>query len=411
MNKVLEMSRNAALLLALLATPLGCSGKTQVDLGDDQGTARGGGGSSAGKSGTDEPKGTAGEITGVVVQAPPTPGSCQSTSIPAAPEPPAAGAEKKPCDIYASDGSPCVAAHSTVRALYAQYRGPLYRLQKSDGSVKDVGLLAPGGLVDSAIQDAFCGTSGCSISMVYDQSGQGNHLTRAPAGGGKPTPGDEAVADAAPASFGGHRVYGVGVVPGVGYRNNDACGTASGDDAETVYMVVERDAQSAGCCFEYGNMERDSFDRGDGAVEAVYYGSNTIWGKGTGNGPWVMGDLENGLWPGDMTPNDSNQAIADDVRYLTAMLKGDAAGKNHWSLKSGDARQPELVTLFDGARPGGRRYNPMRKQGGIGMGTAGDNSSNGTGTFFEGVMTTGYTSAEADAAVQASISSVYGHAD
>ena len=32
-----------------------------------------------------------------------------------------------PCDIYAADGGPCVAAHSTVRALYATYDGPLYR--------------------------------------------------------------------------------------------------------------------------------------------------------------------------------------------------------------------------------------------------------------------------------------------
>lgn len=31
-----------------------------------------------------------------------------------------------PCDIYASVGTPCVAAHSTVRALYAAYNGPLY---------------------------------------------------------------------------------------------------------------------------------------------------------------------------------------------------------------------------------------------------------------------------------------------
>src|SRR5678816_396948 len=31
-----------------------------------------------------------------------------------------------PCDIYAAAGAPCVAAHSTTRALYAAYSGPLY---------------------------------------------------------------------------------------------------------------------------------------------------------------------------------------------------------------------------------------------------------------------------------------------
>ena len=32
---------------------------------------------------------------------------------------PAAQAASLPCDIYGSAGTPCVAAHSTVRALYA----------------------------------------------------------------------------------------------------------------------------------------------------------------------------------------------------------------------------------------------------------------------------------------------------
>jgi hypothetical protein len=31
-----------------------------------------------------------------------------------------------PCDIYAAAGAPCVAAHSSTRALYASYHGPLY---------------------------------------------------------------------------------------------------------------------------------------------------------------------------------------------------------------------------------------------------------------------------------------------
>lgn len=35
-----------------------------------------------------------------------------------------------PCDILAASHNPCVAAHSTVRALYATYRGPLYRVQR-----------------------------------------------------------------------------------------------------------------------------------------------------------------------------------------------------------------------------------------------------------------------------------------
>src|SRR3954468_22365289 len=35
-----------------------------------------------------------------------------------------------PCDIYASAGCPCVAAHSTTRALYVSYNGPLYQVMR-----------------------------------------------------------------------------------------------------------------------------------------------------------------------------------------------------------------------------------------------------------------------------------------
>jgi hypothetical protein len=38
-----------------------------------------------------------------------------------------------PCDILGAAGNTCVAAHSTVRALYAGYSGPLYRLDRTDG--------------------------------------------------------------------------------------------------------------------------------------------------------------------------------------------------------------------------------------------------------------------------------------
>ena len=36
-----------------------------------------------------------------------------------------------PCDIYASAGTPCVAAHSTVRALFGAYNGRLYQVRRA----------------------------------------------------------------------------------------------------------------------------------------------------------------------------------------------------------------------------------------------------------------------------------------
>jgi non-reducing end alpha-L-arabinofuranosidase len=313
-------------------------------------------------------------------------------------------ATKGPCDIYANDGGPCVAAHSTVRALYASFAGPLYQVKKADGSVFDVKPLAPGGFANSADQDTFCGIDACTISIIYDQSGKGNHLTKAPPGGAKMTPGNEANAKALPVTFSGHKVYGVKINPGIGYRNNKPCGTATGDDPETIYMVADGTVHNGGCCFDYGNMETSSNDDGEGTMEAVYFGSCTIWGKGAGTGPWIMGDLENGLWAGNISPFEGNTPVTS--KYVTGMVKGGLAGANHWTIKVGDAQSGPLRVPFDGQRPNSR-YNPMRKQGAIGLGTGGDNSNAGIGNWFEGLMTTKYSSSAADDAVQANIVAAY----
>src|SRR5580765_6729019 len=80
---------------------------------------------------------------------------CSVTPTP--PAAPAAGATLRPCDIYAADGGPCVAAHSTARALYATYDGPLYQVRKADGTTHDVLPVAAGGIANAADQDDFCG--------------------------------------------------------------------------------------------------------------------------------------------------------------------------------------------------------------------------------------------------------------
>ncbi|GHJ39089.1 hypothetical protein Sm713_46980 [Streptomyces sp. TS71-3] len=55
-------------------------------------------------------------------------------SVPAAGHPANAGAvaaASLPRDIYAAGGTPCVAAHSTTRALYGAYNGLLYQVRRS----------------------------------------------------------------------------------------------------------------------------------------------------------------------------------------------------------------------------------------------------------------------------------------
>jgi len=392
------------------ATPTCGDGNQDPDEACDDGNSRSGDGCS--ESCAAEPGwvcviGTCGWICGdhtVATREQCVAGTCSGTTY-VPPDPAKAGAEPGPCDIYAEDGGPCVAAHSTVRALYATYEGPLYQVKNGNGVTKDIAPLTPGGFANAAAQDAFCAGSLCTISIIYDQSGWGNHLRKAPPGAAKTTPGNEANATAVSATFNDHLVYGLQIMPGVAYRNNSACGTATGDDAETEYMIVAGDAYNGLCCFDYGNMERDSQDHGEGAAEAVYFGATAIWGKGGGSGPWVMGDLENGLWAGNVSPYNANEALS--FKYVTAMLKGDGAGKNHWAIKAGNAQAGTLRTEFEGPRPS-MRYYPMKKQGAIGLGSAGDNSNAGRGNFFEGVMTSHYSSDQADAAVQANVVSVYG---
>ena len=94
-------------------------------------------------------------------------------------------------------------------------------------------------------------------------------------------------------------------------------------------------------------------------------------------------------------------------KFVLGMVKGDTAGKNHWAIKVGDAQAGKLNVQFDGPRPG-PTYNPMRKEGAIGLGTGGDNSAAAKGDFFEGVMTAAFSSDAADEAVQANVVSVYG---
>lgn len=92
-----------------------------------------------------------------------------------------------PCDIYAAAGDPCVAAHSTTRALYYSYNGPLYQvLRQSDGKNLNIGVVQPsvspvadpGGYADAAAQDVFCANTYCWITKIYDQSPKHNDLIR-----------------------------------------------------------------------------------------------------------------------------------------------------------------------------------------------------------------------------------------
>ncbi len=304
---------------------------------------------------------------------------------------------KGPCDIYASAGDPCVAAHSTTRALYASYNGPLYQvLRQSDGKTLDIGVIQPvasasdeGGYANAAAQDTFCANTYCWISKIYDQSPKHNDLTQAPRGGfSGPAMGGSnnlPIADMAPITISGHKVYGVFIAPGMGLRQNDVKGTAVDDLAEGQYWVINGLHFNSGCCFDYGNAEIDSRDDGNGTMETTYYGDTLPWYHGNPPGPWVMTDQENNL-VGCVNPDGSKLcANLPNItwRFVTAIAKGEP---HHWTSMGGDSQRGDLSVMFDGPRVN-LSYDPMRKQGAILLGNGGDNSNGSQGTFYEGAMT------------------------
>jgi len=321
-----------------------------------------------------------------------------------------------PCDIYEAAGTPCVAAHSTVRALSAAYSGPLYQVRRSDNTTKDVPPLAPGGFADVSVQTSFCSGSKCTISILYDQTSNHNNLLKSPVAHWLSNGGTEADASAGQIMVSGHVAHGIyvtGYSTNVAYRNNATKGVAKGDQAESMYMVVDGKRYSDQCCFDYGNAETSGNDDGNGTMEAVYFGNDITWGgKGEGNGPWVAGDLENGVFKCDKGGWQSQSLSVPSAKSITAsfavaMLKGPSG--NHFTLKGSNAQSGMLTTMWDGNRPS-PSYSPKKLQGAIILGTGGDGSNGGTGTFFEGAMTMGNPSDATDDLIQANIVAAgYGH--
>ncbi|KAL2068083.1 hypothetical protein VTL71DRAFT_16181 [Oculimacula yallundae] len=309
-----------------------------------------------------------------------------------------------PCDIYASGGTPCIAAHGTTRALYDSYTGPLYQVKRgSDNTTSTISPLSAGGVANAAAQDSFCSRTTCLITIIYDQSGRGNHLTQAPPGGfkGPESNGYDNLASAigAPVTLNGKKAYGVFISPGTGYRNNRVSGSATGDKPEGMYAILDGTHYNGACCFDYGNAETNNLDTGNGHMEAIYYGDNTVWGSGAGKGPWIMADLENGLFSGQNPKNNAGDPTITN-RFVTAIVKGKP---NSWAIRGGNGVSGSLSTYWTGARPTVGGYNPMSLEGAIILGIGGDNSNGAQGTFYEGVMTTGYPSDATENSVQANI--------
>ena len=108
--------------------------------------------------------------------------------------------------------------------------------------------------------------------------------------------------------------------------------------------------------------------------------------------------------------NNASRPLTSD--FVSLHLKGKPDG---FTLRGADATQGEFVTMWDGPRPDPRlaccvdkqhHYQPLRKKGALILGTGGDNSNKAEGTFYEGWIAAGVTSAATDDAIQENIIAV-----
>jgi hypothetical protein len=323
-----------------------------------------------------------------------------------------AGSSMGPCDIYAAANTACVAAHSTVRALLGSYSGNLYQVKRaSDGMTKDIGVISAGGVADTATQDAFCSGTTCTITIVYDQSGHGNFVEAETPDSTVGGHSGQTASNATQESFtvGGHKVYSLYMKTSQAYwRDGSKSGMPTGSAPQGIYMVTSGKHYGSGCCFDYGNGETSRTYVAGPSMDALNFSNCTIWGTGAGTGPWVMADLEGGLY----SKGSSGQSTADPsltFTYVTAMEKNNGTGT--FALKGADATTGALSTFYSGAVPPG--YSPNKKQGSIVLGSGGDccysNNTLSQGTFYEGAIVSGYPSDSTDAAIQANIvSAAYG---
>jgi len=284
-----------------------------------------------------------------------------------------------------------------VRALFSGFNGNLYQVQRSsDKATTNIGVSSTGGAANSTAQDAFCQQTNCYITIIYDQSGQNNHLTVGTPGGYNPNGNTPANATAESITVHGKKVYSVYIKAGDGYfHDGSKSGIPTGDQPGGIYMVTSGTHVNSGCCFDYGNGEANRRDNGNAHMNAIYFGTSCWFGGCTGTGPWVQADLENGLFPGGGKTWNPNQKAFPE-KFVTAILKNDGITK--FALKGGNAQSGGLSTLYEGALPAG--YSPMKVEGGIILGTGGDDSSSSIGTFYEGAMLKGYPSDATENAVQ-----------
>jgi hypothetical protein len=339
-----------------------------------------------------------------------------------------------PCDVYeaGTPSTPCVGAYSTIRRLRAAYTGPLFQVRSGSntmntgtgGMTHDIMPDANGFALKSAV-DAACGAGTCTVSLLYDQSGRGNHLPVAKRGlsnGGEFADEDDFETTintmAATQPIAGRQTYALRMAARQGYRlTEEGDGVPLGQEAQGLYMLADGTYSGTACCWDFGNVSPDPTRYG--VMNTLFFGK-AFWGRGAGGenaNPWFMADFEAGVWAGGTNPGDDgwgslegphppnpNNPSMKGVKYALGFLKTNT--NNTWALRMADAgTATTITTAYAGGLP-----KRMANEGAIVIGVGGDNSNNSWGTFYEGAVLAGFPSDAAELAVLQNIKAIgYGN--
>jgi hypothetical protein len=338
----------------------------------------------------------------------------------------ATGPSPGPCDVYAAAATPtpCVAAYSMVRLLSKSYTGPLFQVRAGSSSTNNtmtggpVTDIMPGrdGYVDSTFVDTACaGTAYCTVSVLYDQSGNNNNLIRSPRGrdGITPTSGldaYESIATKGKVKAGGHYVYSLFMNKAEGYRT--ATGVVGNNmprstEPQGIYELVDGTRNPNACCWDFGNVTTTPATS-YAFADALFFGVS-FWGRGEGTGPWFGIDFEGGIWTGGSTAGDPGFGTGSStanllnpslrVPFALGLIK---ASSSLYGIRVANvATATDLTVAYQGASP-----VALNHQGGIVLGLGTDKSDASFGTFYEGAIVAGFPTSETELAIMKNIQAV-----
>ena len=193
----------------------------------------------------------------------------------------------------------------------------------------------------------------------------------------------------------------------MGYRRDNTSGVATGDEPESLYMVTSGTRFNDACCFDYGNAETHIGDDGAGTMEAISW-TNGTWGMshhGTGRGrgrrtsrtPVRLGHARRVTGAADRRRGIRDRDGQGRPREPLGGQGGDASdaagrtrtrARDHARSRTSPLRTPQHNRCAQGDHPASTTTTATAR----------------SGSFYEGAMTSGFSSNETDAAVHADIS-------